>query len=220
MSRVLLLHGVPTDGRLWDGVRARLDGEVLSPDLPGFGSAPPLADPTPQAYAKILAPLMSPDLHLVGHDFGGLVASMLAAEHTVRSLTLCSTALGPGWAPARLTALPPLNRYFYRRHAGRRWLAMGVSPDRAEALLAQYPGADPQLMEAIARRIPLRPTPRPLCPTLCLWGDADRSMPWARPIARALGARLTLLPGLRHYAMWEDPGTFTEALQDFWRSLG
>lgn len=219
--RALLLHGVPTDGALWDGVRAELSGVVLAPDLPGFGDAPALALPTPEAYVRALAPLIDADTHLVGHDYGGLIAAMLAERLPVRSLVLCSTALGPGWAPARLTARWPLNRFFYRRYAGRRWLAMGVSPDRAPALLARYAGADPALMEAIARHIPLAPPPRPACPTLCLWGAEDRSMPvWqARLLARGLDAPLTLLPGLRHYAMWEDPVAFAAVLRRFWGEL-
>ena len=68
------------------------------------------------------------DTHLVGHDYGGLLAAMIAARRPVRSLTLSSTALGLGWLPAWLTAMPPLHWYFYRRHAGARWLELGVSP--------------------------------------------------------------------------------------------
>ena len=217
---VLFLHGVPTDGRLWDGVRARLTRPSEAPDLAGFGGAPPLADPTARALAEPLLKRLTPQTHLVGHDLGGLVAAQLAALAPVASLTLSSTALGLGWLPSVLTALPPLNRYFYRRFAGRRWLAMGVGPARREALLAQYPGAPPEIMEPIARRLPLKGL-RPSAPTLCLWGAEDRSFPTlgGRLLARSLGARWEALPGCRHYAMWEEPGAYAAALEAFWRSV-
>ena len=173
---------MPTSGRLWGGVRAALqsDCDVVTPDLPGFGAVAPLADPTPAALAAAVRPLIDADTHLVGHDLGGLLAALLAAETPVRSLTLCSTALGPGWLPSRLTALPPWRRFFYRRYAGRRWLAMGVGPAHRDGILAAFPGADPARMEAIARRLPLKPPPPPQGPVSCLWGGDDRSFPlWA-----------------------------------------
>lgn len=220
-----MLHGLPTSGRLWDGVRRALPPqiEVLSPDLPGFGAAPALPDPRPERYVEALLPLVNPDTHLVGHDYGGLLAAMIAARRPVRSLTLSSTALGLGWLPAVLTALPPFNSYFYRRHAGRRWLALGVSPARRGALLDEYPGVEPALMETIALRLPLWAGHRlrPAVPTLCLWGAQDVSVPvpYARLLAARLGAPLALLPGLRHYAMWEAPEVYAGALMRFWDGL-
>lgn len=220
--RALLIHGVPTDGRLWRGVAEALGPsvEVLAPDLPGFGAAPAIADPTPARLAEALLPLVDARTDLVGHDLGGLLAAWIAARRPVRSLVLCSTALGPGWLPSRLTALPPLNRYFYRRYAGQRWLAMGVGPAKRAALLAQYDRADPAWMEAIARRLPVGAGGRwrPTAPTLCLWGAADRSFPaWGgRRLARRLGAAWEALPGSRHYAMWEEPEAFAGALARFW----
>lgn len=218
---VLLLHGVPTDGRLWDGVRARIHLPSQAPDLPGFGAAPPLLDPTVEALARPLLPRVHTATHLVGHDLGGLLAAWIATQVPVASLTLSSTALGLGWLPSRLSAMPPLNRYFYRRFAGRRWLAMGVSAARREAFLAEYTGAAPEIMEPIARRLPLRPI-QPKVPTLCLWGALDRSFPalGGRLLARRLGVRFVALPGCHHYAMWEDPAAYAAALHAFWRSVG
>lgn len=221
---LVLLHGIPTDARLWDGVRAELEPgvPVFAPDLPGARGAPPLPRPSLEAHADALvAALDARGLdrpHLVGHDYGGLVALAVAARRSVGSLTLCSTTVGLGWLPARLTALPPWRALFYRRWEGRRWLALGVSPPRVEALLQTFPGASPTYMEALARRIPLRAPSAPLGgpPVTCLWGDADRSVPhrMGRALARRLGGELALLPGLRHYAMWEDPAAWVAA----WRA--
>lgn len=220
--RVLFLHGVPTSGRLWDGVRRALgpDVETFAPDLAGFGAAPPVADPSPERLLAPLLPWVDARTHLVGQDLGGLLAAMIAARMPVASLTLSSTALGLGWLPAALTAAAPFNRYFYRKYAGRRWLELGVSPERRAHFLAQFPGADPAWMEAIARRLPLWAGHRlrPAAPTWCLWGAEDVSVPvvYARALAWRLGAGLTLLPGLRHYACWEGPERYAAALRGFW----
>ena len=196
------------------------DWEVDSPDLPGFGETPALVDPSPEAYVRGLLDRVTDDTHLVGHDYGGLLAAMIAARRPVRSLTLSSTALGLGWLPAWLTAMPPLHWYFYRRHAGARWLELGVSPARRAEWRACFSGASPALMEAIARRLPVISGHRlrPRVPTLCLWGAADRSVPvpYAVALAARLRAPLRLLPGLRHYGMWEAPDLYAGALMRFW----
>lgn len=219
-ARALFLHGVPTAGRLWDGVRARLPIPSDAPDLPGFGGRAALADPTVEALARPLLASVDAHTHLVGTDLGGLLAAWIATQVPVASLTLSSTVLGLAWLPSRLTAIWPLNRYFYRRFGGRRWLAMGVSEHRRAELLAQYPGAAPEIMEPIARRLPLR-SPLPKVPTLCLWGAADVSFPavQGRLLARRLDASWVSLPGLRHYAMWEDPAAYSEALLGFWAQV-
>ena len=56
------------------------------------------------------------------------------------------------------------------------------------------------------------------CPTLCLWGAADRSVPvpYAVALAARLRAPLRLLPGLRHFGMWEAPDLYAGALMRFW----
>ena len=37
---LVLLHGYPFDHTMWSKVRALLSGDVLAPDLRGFGQAP------------------------------------------------------------------------------------------------------------------------------------------------------------------------------------
>src|SRR5688500_8429106 len=105
----MLLHGVPTSGALWDPVRAALSGErpVYTPDLPGYGAEPPLPRPTVEGHLDWLeqrrAALGLPEwsrIHLAGTDLGGLLAACIASRLGARSLTLSSTALGPGWLPA------------------------------------------------------------------------------------------------------------------------
>jgi len=229
----VLLHGLPVDGRIWEPVASllRMEGAtLLTPDLPGHGDSPSLDCPDLRSFGswldRQLEGLAPERLHLVGHDFGGLVLADRAARMGAASLTLCSTLVGLGWAPVRATALPLAERLFYRRYGGRRWLAAGVRADLREGLLARYKAqladpAYPERMREIAAGLPLRRCARLPAelrargvPTLCLWGGADRGFPlpagwWT---ARSLGARLQVLPGARHYAMLDAPEAFAAAL--------
>lgn len=244
----VLLHGVPTGPSLWDGVCAALDElvpsgvglRVLRPCLPGYVGTlgtPRLADCGIEAHLDWLDGVLAAagcrgGLHLVGMDYGGLLAAAWAARYGARSLTLTSTAVGLAWLPARVTAWPVLRGFFYRRYEGRLWLSQGVAPERREAFLAAFAPAAAAttdlsgLMEATARGLSLPfllGLPAALqaarVPTLCLWGSEDRFLPpaQARRLAGALpGSRLQLLEGGRHFLPWELPGPYAAALRDHW----
>jgi len=102
---VLLLHGIPTSGRLWDYVvpvlKCRYTCVVV--DLPGAGESPPLADGSldPARYAQELEALRRhldiPAWHVVGHDAGAAIAVHYAARFGDRlnALVLCSPPIFP-----------------------------------------------------------------------------------------------------------------------------
>jgi pimeloyl-ACP methyl ester carboxylesterase len=102
---VLLLHGLPTSGRLWDYVVPALQYEFtcIVVDLPGAGASPPLAAPglDPQRYGQELEALRErlaiPAWHIVGHDAGALLAVHYAARWGthLHKLVLCSPPLFP-----------------------------------------------------------------------------------------------------------------------------
>src|ERR1044071_8443229 len=86
---IVLVHGFPFDHTIW---REQLDNvsqeaRVLTPDLPGFGGSPPLADtePTMQDYANELAlwanQLGLEKFMLVGHSMGGYIAFAFARQY-------------------------------------------------------------------------------------------------------------------------------------------
>lgn len=100
---VVLLHGFPTDRTSWDRVAGRLHEaglRTLAPDQRGYS---PGARPSGQdAYrldelvADVLALVDATGrerVHLVGHDWGGALAWLVAANHPERiaSLTVLST---------------------------------------------------------------------------------------------------------------------------------
>ncbi|MGZ4592174.1 MAG: alpha/beta fold hydrolase [Actinomycetes bacterium] len=100
---VVCLHGAPQDHTAYDGVVARLVAHgqrVLVPDQRGYS---PGARPTgrsayamPALVGDVIALLDATSLgrvHLVGHDWGGAVAWVVAGRHPerIRSLTVLST---------------------------------------------------------------------------------------------------------------------------------
>lgn len=87
---VVLLHGIPGQGRAWDQVQAAFEGrfDVVVPDLIGFGESDRPAGPTidkigPAAQAAAVAMLLDEvgvsRATVVGHDFGAPVSVLLAA---------------------------------------------------------------------------------------------------------------------------------------------
>lgn len=88
--RVLLLHGFPEGGFIWEPLMAALAGQarVLAPDLRGFGQsdAPAaVAAYRPRVLVADLLALMAqtggPVDLVVAHDWGGALAWNLAAQH-------------------------------------------------------------------------------------------------------------------------------------------
>lgn len=90
---IVFVHGMLTDGSLWDATVAHLRGRFrcVAPDLP-LGShraaMAPDADLSPPGVAGILADFLVAldlrDVTVVGSDTGGAVAQFLAADHPER----------------------------------------------------------------------------------------------------------------------------------------
>lgn len=87
---VVLLHGIPGQGRAWAGVEDALGAsfDTVTPDLLGFGASDGPAKPTienlgPAAQAAAVGRLLDElgvrAAVVVGHDFGVPVAALLAA---------------------------------------------------------------------------------------------------------------------------------------------
>lgn len=103
---MLLLHGLGMCWQVWQPVLPALTErfDVSAPDLPGFGTAAPLAgrEPTTEALAdaieRHLDDLGWEDAHLVGNSLGGRLALVLARRGRARSVTAISPAgMVHGW---------------------------------------------------------------------------------------------------------------------------
>lgn len=106
---VLLLHGNPTSSYLWRTVIERIGpiASCLAPDLLGMGASGRLPDPGPGSYRygehlrhlDALLEVLIPDerVVLVGHDWGGVLATHWARRHSerVRGIAYLETLVAP-----------------------------------------------------------------------------------------------------------------------------
>jgi pimeloyl-ACP methyl ester carboxylesterase len=107
---VLLLHGCPFSSFIWRRVMPPLTGDFhcLAPDLLGLGDTetPPGADWSLPAQAAMIVGFLDRlgigRTHVVGHDHGGALAQLLAAEHPDRldRLVLANAEAYDNW-PSR-----------------------------------------------------------------------------------------------------------------------
>ncbi len=101
---IVFVHADFVDGRMWDGVRARLAtrNQTVAYDKLGYGRSDPVKGPVGrrQELAAVVDALGLETFHLVGCSNGGQQALDFALEHPtrVRSLTLVN-ASPSGWQP-------------------------------------------------------------------------------------------------------------------------
>ena len=107
---LLLLHGAPSDSRIWQWMLHALsrDHTVVVWDAPGFGESSNIDDTwrAPQfadALAAFIAALGLQRPHLVGHSFGTMVALALFQYHPEVPASLGLVGGYAGWAGS----LPP-----------------------------------------------------------------------------------------------------------------
>lgn len=119
---VLLLHGFPDSRHLWRyqvPALARAGFRALAPDLRGFGDAPKPADVASYALARVVDDLIGildalgvERAHVVGHDWGAVVAWFLVAAHPERFASLTALTVGcPGTSGQR--TLEQLEKAWY-----------------------------------------------------------------------------------------------------------
>ena len=110
---VVLLHGFPTDRSSWDRVAGRLHDaglRTLAPDQRGYSPGASPGDLGAYRLEELVADVVAlvdasgrERVHLVGHDWGGALAWLVAANHPERiaTLTVLSTphpaAMGRAW---------------------------------------------------------------------------------------------------------------------------
>lgn len=235
-SPVVLLHPLGADRHVWDDVAERLakHHEVVTVDLPGFGSSPPLAPdvtPTPAALAEAVAGFLAeqgiaePDV--AGNSLGGWVALELALAGGVNSVTaiapagLWARALGPKPNVAR--ALSRLGRPLIgpatRTRAGRRLLLAGtvarparVTPRAAAQLIRAYATApDFARVNSAMRRGVFARLAEIEVPVTLVWPEFDGLIARPRRLPRTVVN--VELPGAGHIPMLDQPAAVAEVLE-------
>jgi pimeloyl-ACP methyl ester carboxylesterase len=217
---VLLLHGGAGNGEHWAWQVPALAPRfrVIALDARGHGRS--TRDARPFGYHRMAEDLVAvmdalalPRASLVGWSDGGIVGLDAAIHHPDRVARL--VALGPNYD---LTGLrrdggphPTFAAYFDRCAADYRRLS-ATPQDFAGfvAALRKMWIAEPNLTPAQLAGI--------RAPTLVVDGDHDEILrqDHVRRLATLIpGARLLLIPGTSHFALWQRPDAFNAALVDF-----
>ena len=196
---VLLLHGFPQNGGMWDQITPALHAKGLrtfAPDQRGYspGARPdggyPMADCVADAMALQAALGIAP-AHVVGHDWGAVVGWHLAAmPGRAHTFTAVSVPHPVGWAQARQADPAERERTSYMRLFAQPGKAEEVLlADDARRLRALFEPVDPVRREAYVQPL-LAPgaltgalnwyramTPPSLGPALVpvtfVWGEED-----------------------------------------------
>lgn len=181
-TRVVALHGWGRDRRDFAGVLVGLDAVAV--DLPGFGATPaPMAATGAAGYAASLAPwiesLGRPQI-LVGHSFGGRIATVLAADRPelVAGLVLVGAPL---LKPAVVRVRKPSIAYRLIRWGNRVGL---VRDDRLERERRRRGSADYRMASGVMREVLVKVVnesyefelARVSCPVRMVWGGDDREV--------------------------------------------
>lgn len=227
MPRLILLHGWGVDARIWAPLMAHWpsQGQLATPDWPGYGTRTALDVPTDlDGVADAMAEVLPADAVWVGWSLGGLVAAALS-QRLPAPRGLVMLGMGPRFCHPKAVsgaALDDFQRTFARapeaswRHF-LRWQARGepAPRDAARRLTALYgavpPAALPTLSAGLAQLGDLDATQlveRPPCPVAWLHGAND---PLLAP--SALPPDAETLPACGHCPMLSQPATLAAALQ-------
>jgi len=238
VENLVLLHAFPFDSRMFDSVRADLSAAatMLTPDLRGFGSGPPLDDATPDL--ALLADDVVDAMDAAGMDravlggvsMGGYVALALLRRHPkrVKGLVLVDTRSGPDDAAAverrqGVAARADGGDVASGPDAIAPLVAAGSSDD-IRATLAAIADSVPAATIAWAQRAMAgRPDSTAVLaaasvPLLIVVGEDDAVTPPAAAHEMAAAARdaeLVELPGAGHLTPAEDPEGFAVVVLDW-----
>ena len=224
---VVLLHPLATSGALWQPVALAQDFQVLAPDLRGHGGTswdgaefgiPDLA----ADLAEALDALGLDSVHLLGMSMGGSVAMTFAGRYPqrVRSLILADTTPWYGeqaattWA-ARAEQAATKPRAEQVAFQVDRWFTESFRDSEpvevrrvSDIFVATSSAAHAAACRAFGRMDVRDLLPAITARTLVVVGAQDYATPpaMAEALANAVpGARLLVLPELRHMALIERP---------------
>lgn len=241
---VILLHGNPETSTIWDSlVHTWGRHDILTPSLPGFGCDVPQGfGCTMEEYLAWLLEEIDKagePVHLIGHDWGGILAARLAIVHPASVASWASDALG---------ALHP--NYVWH-DAAQVWQTEGAGEDLVAAMTDPPEEERRNLLEAIGvprsaatvlakvadhrmGRAMLALYRSARQPAMIQWGEqperarATRGLflhatndPYVgaargtKELARSMGAEVAELAGLGHWWMLEDPSAAATVLEEW-----
>lgn len=240
---VVMVHGWPTDSRLWTDQMSRLQGRhrVLAPDLPGYGGSqiPPVNgfELSTSTLVGFLDALGVERAALVGHDAGGPPVLLTAIRHPrrVSRLVVMDTTPYPQLAllvRLMVTAakLPGIGEGMMSRPGFRMLFRVGTAggdaepvgladrfrpPDRERrrALLAALRQFDRRELEEVEAGLGSI-----TAPTLVVWAAKDPAGPLSlahRLSADISGSTMVTVPNCGHFLPLDRPAEIGELLAAF-----
>lgn len=86
---IVLLHGVPFDGRLWNNPVTKLPGfKFIVPDLPGSGASRMTEDMSMEGMAEVIKAILDQEeifqTSIIGHSVGGYISLAFAEKYPQR----------------------------------------------------------------------------------------------------------------------------------------
>lgn len=244
---IILLHGFGASLHTWEPWARLLSDRyrVIRFDFPGAGLSPadPTGDYSDQRSMQLLAALMDrmgvARATLVGNSMGGRIAWSFAARRPERvdRLVLISPDgfASPGFEYLKKTQVPAsvkLMRYILPKPLLRMSLAPAYADPHVltDELTDRYyelmlaPGARAAMIERMQQVVLSDPRPwlaRISAPTLLLWGEQDRMIPFSNAADYLKGipnVTLVALPGVGHLPQEEIPERSAAALRAFLES--
>lgn len=241
---LVLLHGIPGDGRVWHRQLESLAGEfdIVAWDAPGCGrssdpEAPFGLTDLAQRLAALIDALGLDHPHVLGLSWGGGLALELyrIAPSVPRSLVLASAYAGWGGSLPAAAVAERLDAYLAAarnpsKEAMQSWgpgmFSEAVAPELIDELLEIASGLHPDSLSELARSFAATDLRAMLpaidVPTLVLHGDADVRSPL--DVGEALhaaipGSQLVVLSGVGHVSNIEAPERFDDEVRRFLRSV-
>jgi pimeloyl-ACP methyl ester carboxylesterase len=231
---LVLLHGFGGHAASWAPVIETIpkDIRILAFDLPGHAGSlnyPGFGSPRVAALA-VLAELEArsiPKAHVAGHSMGGAIAALMAMEkpEVIASLTLIAPGgFGPEMDQSALKTFAEATNPADLSKAYAAMMANGAVPDTA--MISQLttvraaPGQREALMHVLAKisrgqgqgELPLVRLVEGIFPVTLLWGDEDRTVPFAQSANAPDWFSRVNLPGKGHMLIDEAPDAVAHAI--------
>ena len=247
---ILLLHGFPDSHALWRKViPLLLDAgyRVIAPDQRGFGQSPaPRGSRNYRMYriaadaAELLDALGVQQAHVVGHDWGAVIAWVLAGRYPDRCQSLTAVSVGHPTAYAR-AGWEQKRKGWYTLFFQLRGFAEWVISRKDFAFLRRWARGYPELdtwISHLARPgrltaglnwyranlagVLFRKQPRCTVPALGIWSDRDMALSedqMTNSVRYIEGSwRYERMEGLSHWIPLEAPEALTGLIVDHIRT--